>query len=229
MYVFAILYLAVNSWSVYLYAQSQNLIDSLTSELAKTELKSNKVRILNELAYELKSKNMEEAFNYAKSALDLAIEIGDQEGILAAYSNLGQVKNYSGDYDEALVDFFKGLQLSDSFQNDYYKARILNNIGNTYWKANERENAYHYYKESLSIRIEIGDSLGMAKAYGNLGNIANSVLKDLDSAEYYYKNALEIFTQLKDSTSISITYINLGNIEKTNGNKQEALRINRRL
>jgi len=224
MYVFVILYLCLCGWHVHLWAQSQILVDSLKSQLSKTELQSEKVKILNELAYELRSKNKEEAFEYAKRALELAVEIEDKDGVLAAYSNLGQVKTYSGDYDEALKDLFDGLHLSDSFNNDYFKAQILNNIGNTLWKAGKRENAYQYYKQSLNIRSDIGDSLGMAKAYGNLGNIANSVLKDLDSAEYYYNKALDLFTSLKDSTNISITYVNLGNIEKSNGDKQNALK-----
>lgn len=223
MYVFVTLYLALSMWSSNLFAQSQNLVDSLRNELTNTELQSEKVQILNELAYELRSKNKEEALDFAKRALDIALDIRDIDGILTAYSNLGLVKTYSGDYDEALVNLFKGLQLSDSFDNDYFKARILNNIGNTYWKAGKRENAYQYYKQSLDIRKNIGDSLGMAKAYGNLGNIANSVLRDLDSAQFYYQNALDLFIPLQDSTNISITFINLGNIEKANGNKQKAL------
>ncbi|SMG11019.1 Signal transduction histidine kinase [Marivirga sericea] len=208
-----------------LNAQPSSLVDSLKIELSKAEVKSDQVQILNELAETLKSSDVTDALEYARGALNLAIEIGDKDGILSAYSNLGLVKTYSGDYDSALIDFFKGLHLSDSFDNSFFKARILNNIGNTYWKASRLEDAYQYYKRSLEIRTLIEDSLGMAKSYGNLGNIANAVLHDLDSAEYYYQNALRLFLLLQDSVSISITYINLGNIEGSKGNDSLALRF----
>ncbi len=200
-------------------------VNELEIQLENTEVAVDRVDLLNELAYELRSKDFDKAIVYANEAYDISKNNNYNYGLVSALSNSGLIYQYKGEYDKSLQKFYEGLKKLDENPDLLLEARVLNNIGNLYWRTNDRKKAYDYYKRSYAIRKEAQDSLGMAKVLGNLGNSANSVLHDKDSARYYYNQALDLFLALNDSNGLSITYSNLGNIENNAGSREKAVEL----
>lgn len=87
-----------------------------------------------------------------------------------------------------------------------------------YFKG-EYESAKENYLKYLEIKKNIGDSLGIGKAYNNLGTISDKQGK-YDEAVEYYIGALKIYENLSDSVRMARTYNNLGMIsDKRNKNE----------
>jgi len=206
-------------------AAQNSTVEELQKELAETEVVADKVDLLNRLAFELRSRDTDKAIIYASEAYDISKNNNYNYGLVNALSNWGLVLQYKGEYDKSLEKFYEGLKILDENADLLLEAKLLNNIGNLYWRTDDRVKAYDYYKQSYAIRKQANDSLGMAKVLGNLGNSANAVLHNKDSARYYYNTALDLFQALNDSNGLSITYSNLGNIENKPGSRAKALEL----
>lgn len=204
---------------------AQNTVEESKKLTQVTSHSNNKIDSLNNLSYTLRRSNTDSALYYANEALTLSESNSYTEGKILALSNAGLAYQYKSAYDSSLKKLQKAIKILDLHPNKSLRARVVNNLGNLFWRLGDREQAYKYYKEALVLRTALQDSIGMAKALGNLGNAANAVLKDLDTAALYYNQALEIFEALKDTSGLSITYTNLGNIESANRNYDKAIRL----
>ncbi|XP_022805634.1 tetratricopeptide repeat protein 28-like, partial [Stylophora pistillata] len=69
--------------------------------------------------------------------------------------------------------------------------------------------------------MQIGDKGGEAAAYGNLGNVLQS-LDEYQKAKEYYEKALTIQMQIGDKGGEAATYGNLGNVLRSLGEYQKA-------
>ena len=72
------------------------------------------------------------------------------------------------------------------------------------------EKAIEYHERDLKISKELGDRAGEGKAYGNLGNVYDS-LGDFQKAIEYHKRHLKISKEVGDRAGEGDAYGNLGN------------------
>ena len=101
--------------------------------------------------------------------------------------------------------------LLESRKLNYKKgeADALNKIGNIHWITSNFNPAMERYLEALDIREEIGDSVGIAGCYNNLGIIA-SEFYDYDVAIEYTQKAYVINNKINNPSGIATNYNNLG-------------------
>ncbi|MEL6988938.1 MAG: tetratricopeptide repeat protein, partial [Bacteroidota bacterium] len=86
---------------------------------------------------------------------------------------------------------------------------ILNNMGVLYRKTEEYEKAVETYKESIALREEMQDSIGIANSLYNLG----ATYAKIDSASLAFEvlnQAKSIFTKLNDQQSLLDCDLSIG-------------------
>jgi two-component sensor histidine kinase len=93
----------------------------------------------------------------------------------AVYSLLGKLYYSQGDYELALNDELKALQIAEHNRDTTSRlCEILNNLGFIYYKLNDGENALKYFNKSLEIAKNERDSRTI---YMVASNVAESYLK----------------------------------------------------
>ena len=114
----------------------------------------------------------------AKEEADLSLKYYQSiqyKDLEAVYSLLGKLYYSQGDYELALHDELKALQIAESNKETSPQlCEILNNLGFIYYKLNDGENALKYFNKSLEIAKDKKDSRTI---YMVASNVAESYLK----------------------------------------------------
>jgi len=84
-------------------------------------------------------------------------------------------------------------------------------LGTVYHYLENYDQSIYYYKESLSIMLKIGYSLGVGKVYGSMGNTYLAI-KEYDRAISCYEKCFVISIKTNNQESIGSTLGNIGNI-----------------
>lgn len=128
---------------------------------------------------------------------------------LFTYYNISQVFNQREKQIDSLKVELKSADNKEKVEI-YWMLSKLNFLHDT-------DLGLNYAKKSLSIAKDVGDVLGIAKAYEVLG-VNYSVKAEFDSCEINLKKALELFTTLEELKKVGHVYIVLG-INQVNQNK----------
>jgi len=167
------------------------------------------------------------SLDYLNKALNIYTEIKINEYDLATvYSKLGSNYNLMTDYENALTNYFKSLDIRINFlgENNIDVASNYNNIALIYDDLKLYEKALDYLQKALNIGLQNleNDNIFFADIYENIG----VVYKDIDNYEAalkYIKNSLDIrlLKYGEKQFDVSNSYLNLGFIysDKTEYNK----------
>lgn len=165
-------------------------LSSITDEdLAKMPKDSIKMKLLSDLAWEIKARESEKALSYVNEALEIATSLNLTKGKADITHDKGMVYWYQGDYEQASKFFFEALALREELGDKLGLSRSYNNIGNVFFRQEDYNQALNYYKLGLEMRKELQDSVGLIYSYNNLADVA---LKkgNYDEALENYKIAL---------------------------------------
>ena len=91
--------------------------------------------------------------------------------LAAVTSNLAYVDNLKGNYVSALNLFNKALEILKKYPRAAYEGILLNNVGSIHLEMQDYDNALYYYQMSEKIQLKENNKLGLALAYGNIGNV----------------------------------------------------------
>ena len=197
----AIVFYMIDQYEEAIYYNNQSLIlyqkvDSSTNKIA------NCYNALGLIYSEIKQ--LDSANFYYNKALDLFDE--DNLDRALVYENLGALKEYSGQFDEALIYYLKAELLHEKHKDYSGLAWTLNHIGTIY-------NEMGWYAKA---RVELRQALEYSKEYGLINeqkDITNSIFQsylgegNVDSSTYYFSE----YKSLNDSI----------NTERLNKNIQE--------
>jgi tetratricopeptide (TPR) repeat protein len=151
--------------------------------------------------------------NYAKSlknhyaALKFREEIGEPNDIATSFINIGVVLYKMEKLDAALKNYSSALKIFKSAKNKKGEAYAYHNIGSVYYdlgileknalKRNMLFNtAIKDHNASLRIKETLGDKLGIAQSYNNLGNVYTKLADssaNVQERKNYYESALKNF------------------------------------
>ena len=107
------------------------------------------------------------------------------------YFSMGQILTQRGQYDEALANYLKALEINPNYSDAQY------NLGILYEKEDQTDKAIERYRRAIQI------DPGFVKAYNNLGVILLKQDKT-DEAIEYFRKALTI------DPNLASAHINLG-------------------
>ncbi len=135
----------------------------------------------------------------------------DPELKVDALSLRGEYLNNKDKFLEAIVVFKKSITLAEELGLSLHLGKDLENIGKSYYKLKDHDNAVASFKRSATIREEAGDSVGMGSSLNNAGFVYWMVT-EFDSAIIYFNKALEIRSKLPNTDHHATTLNNLGTI-----------------
>jgi tetratricopeptide (TPR) repeat protein len=139
----------------------------------------------------------------------------------ACYNNIGLVKQYQGDYNEAISNYQQSLNFQKEINNSKSVSNSYTNIGNIHFYQGNYETAIEYYTEALKTFEKIDYKKGIFACLTNIGSVNLYIgkstnkdisvnLKKIKQAIEYYEKALIISKSLEDKNSIADCLGNLG-------------------
>lgn len=229
-----LLLLSISASYITVYAQNQEIIDSLET-LLKTNLSDKeKVDVWNELAGQLATTDSNSVAEYTQKSIYLSQKINYPEGEARAYHSLGWIIMVKGYYKQANLFFEKEFEIANKGNDRMHKGRALLGLGVVSMDQGKFEESLEYLKKSSKEFKAINAQQQIANTYANIG-IVKSRQGKYDEARNYYFKALEIQldskvkNDKKNATAynnIGITYDSQGNYQKSIEYYLKALRLN---
>lgn len=160
-----------------------------------------------------------EALMYHRRALRIAqrYALRNKETVDLAkyYTNVGLSSYKLMDYDQALNNLLRALEIFKSLLSDNHPdiAQAYSSVSMVYDRMGMHEQALQYQWEALRIFEQAlpDDHPELARAYNNIGNTLRN-LKDYKKALAYQERALEIRKKIlaPDSQILAVSYNNIG-------------------
>ena len=135
---------------------------------------------------------------------------------------IGMLLQDFGNYDAALIQYQKSLEIKEKIGDIQGKAISLHQIGMIYEDKGEYDAALMQYQQSLEIEEKIGDIKGTAASWHQIGMIYENK-GDYDAALRQYQQSLEIFDKIGDSKNKAASLHNIGAIYQYKGDYDAAL------
>lgn len=197
-------------------------IQMLEARLAQAIDEQERIDVMNDLAYHLRSKDMNRAEILSDEALSLATRLCYSVGIAAAFRNKGVYAYNRGDYQEALNYLDESSNWFQKTQEIQSQASVLSNKGLVYWKLGEYSKAMESYMSALAINVQMNDMTHQCGTLINIGGLYQT-MGNLDKAREFYEQALELAKACNLYLEWGTVLSNIGTIYYYNNEKQKAL------
>ncbi|MCB2203838.1 tetratricopeptide repeat-containing sensor histidine kinase [bacterium] len=181
------------------------LSDTLSRKIQEVPLGKERVDVMNDLAWELRHNNPDEAFELALIAQRLADSLQYEEGLGWAYRNEGVVDYILGNYADAVTSNMKALRIFERLEDNNGIASCYLNIGVVHWQVDNHDDALRYFKDALKLNPAAQQR---ATANANIGLIYTE-RADYDQALEYSERALEIYRASNDKLGESTALNNI--------------------
>jgi tetratricopeptide (TPR) repeat protein len=193
-----------------LFAQ-KNIVDSLYQKLDNEKIDTNRVKLMCDIAWELRVNEPAKALNIASEALSLSKKIKFADGQTKCLGSMAIIFRLMGNFPLALEYNLKRLKLIEKSDDQKKYAEALTNTGIVYTYMEEFDKALEYFYKSDSV-IKIIGSLGTANFVLalNLGDVYDKLNMN-DSAFSYFTRSLGIARQIKNSNYEGMSMVGLGN------------------
>lgn len=158
-----------------------------------------------------------EAINYHRKGLQLAIQLKDTLETIQALNNIGTNFRRLGILDEASNFHYNALSLCERYSDKKsYSAKknrtiSLSGIGNVHLTLENLEIADSIFRVALETEKALDSDLGQAMNYANLGFIFET-RGMMDSALVYYRQSMGHNRAAKSIVGISLCYNHIGRL-----------------
>ena len=193
------------------YGQYESLLDSLMEILPMASQDTQRIDILNEIAWELTDDDPEKARQYLDSTFRFSQRIGYLKGQGNSLNYRGVLESKVGAIDSAIHYFQAAVPIRQELGYQRGVANLYNNIGNAYDELGQYEEALENYHRSLRIREELKDSLRIYRLYYNIGDLYER-MGNYPEAQDFILRYLENMEPLGHSDGVANAYNVLGNI-----------------
>ncbi|MBN8567016.1 MAG: sensor histidine kinase, partial [Flavobacteriales bacterium] len=125
--------------------------------------------------------------------------------------NKGNLFLWQGDNQNALLNYFEALRITEKNKFNYQSGLIYKNIGVVFSNQDKQKEALAYANKALQVFIDLKDDEQIAGAYINVGNCYFNQY-DADNALYHYKKAEKISEKSNNLENLSFVYNNIGSV-----------------
>ena len=141
--------------------------------------------------------------------LECLSEIGEDNEFATAMAHygLGNVFFELSQYSLSQAHFEKALEITRSIQAKTLTANILNNLGALENVNGNRLNAISLYSQSVPVYQSLGDNLGLARVYNNIG-ITWADERDWEKANEFYGKSLGVSDVMGVTPLKTLTFLN---------------------
>ncbi len=237
-----LLFSILNLIQLFCFAQKQGqaLIDSLNITLSNYKspcidpclADTEKVLLMNTIAYESVNSNPDTSIILSKNALALAEELEWQFGIALSHYNLGNSFRIKGDYSNSLkelkvsLDIFKIIELNYHNSETISKiiARNLRAFGMVYREVSNHSKSLDYYFQSLKLCKETKDSTNLLFTLNNMGLVYIDLRQYDKALNTYLLPGLQIAKKTNNQLGVALILGNIGWCYQLQGKISEALK-----
>lgn len=205
-FVFIVLFYLVNS-------SAQN-ITTLEQQLQANISITQKIDILDSIAYLIRNKDIQKCFSYIEEAYQLAKKYHYNLGIAREANMKGWYYHYKKDYlDSALFYYEESYRYYTQLKNEERLCKLSSEIGLVHHQKNNMEKAIEYQIKALTIaeksttvspRLQGTICYRIAHLYIEQDDIPKSII--------YLEKALSLYEKAKYKVGIGSVYIALGNL-----------------
>lgn len=183
--------------------------DSILGELNLTQENKARSLLLNQLAHEYRSIDIDSSFYFAKEGFKLANEINYSLGIAENSASIGDFYVVSDSLNEAKAYYIESIEYFQQLEMFFDAANILKIVGNIYLSQNNYSEALIYYQESQRLSEENDFQTILPHLYNNIALIYNALDEKEKSLEYFNK-AYEGFKAQSLKREMAFVLFNLG-------------------
>ncbi|MHA1191450.1 MAG: tetratricopeptide repeat protein [Promethearchaeota archaeon] len=134
----------------------------------------------------------EDALRCANKVLDHAKKLDDQDWVVTALNNIGQLYTKKGEYDVALQYYNDGKRTADHIKDLELVAECINEIGNLYYLKGMFDESMESWNEALKINKKMKDEEGIAINIAAIARVYSRRTKYKEALTHFNK-ALEIY------------------------------------
>lgn len=200
---------------------ASNRLDSLKRISSQLKSDSNKVMLLNQIAFLYNTISPYDGIRYASQALILAEDLKYKAGQARANSSLGANYFSLADYPKAYEYWLKALKLNEESRNKNGIANHLHNIGLVFLKQKEYDKAIDYFEQALKVSQEINNRKFATNSYTALGNVYLEKKEFSKSLEYHYKS-LAMDEETGNKKDIAADMLNIATAFNAQGDQLRA-------
>lgn len=153
--------------------------------------------------------------------LEKAIEKNDYKNIYKAQLALANIIYDKQEFEQAVIEFQKVLDVAGKAEESKFVVPILNEIGALHIRLGQFNQARDKFQEALEVNIERDDKESTAKSYHNLGQI-NYLLGKFAEANLHYADSIILHKKLKDHMAVGASYDGLAEMYARGGEYADA-------
>lgn len=172
-------------------------------ELLKTAKEdTNKVKLLNNIAWDTSYENLSVGLVYCNQSLALAEKLGFDNGAMSSWNIAGTIYDDMGEYDKAIDAHHKSLAYSEKNGKLNSQGTSWMNLGSVYKTLGQTQKSYECMLRAIPLYVETNYSKGLSACYNNLG----SVYLEMDSVEQAiatFNKGMEYAQQTKSPSFIA--------------------------
>jgi len=189
------------------------VIDSLKTELRKTNADDKKAAIYCDLTWYYSHVSIDSSLAYGKKAVSLTRKTGNNKLLAQVYSDLGAVYLTKGDANTSLKNYRKALQIRRVMKDSTGIASVWCNMGAVYERKSVPDSAMHKYIKALSYFEAIGDSAKIDFVKNNIA-LLHSNMHNYEKAEKLYFEVARYRKATGQNVQLAMVYVNLANLYK---------------
>lgn len=153
----------------------------------------------------------EVALDYYQRSADTYASIGDYAGQGAVYNEMGVFFKKRKELDRALEYLDRAFQLCEEARDTYCVSVSLDNRGTLFLEQEQYPLADSIFREVVSLRQLIKDSIGLSYVYNNLGASALEQ-GQVENSMYYVLLSTDIRRKMNDRQGVAININNMGEV-----------------
>jgi len=157
-----------------------------------------------------------------RQAHSIAEQIGYQNGVAIALSNVGLVHYSQGNYAQALEYYQKSVVINEALGDKAGVANTLLGIGLIHALQGNYAQALEHYQKNLALRETLGDKAGAARTLNNIGNVYKDQSRYAEAVEYFQKS-LATLEELGDKAGVAYVLNGIGLVQLQQSNYVRAL------
>jgi tetratricopeptide (TPR) repeat protein len=193
-----------------LFAQ-KNVADSINQLIKKAKNDTARVRVMCDIAYDLRVNDPERGLQIASEAVSLSKKVKYSDGQSKSLGTLAIIFRLLGNFPLALQYNLKRLELVEKTNSKSNLAGVMVNIGFVYVNQEEYKKALEYYQKADSVIKEVEDAYEVKFTIAlNTGDVYDK-LNINDSAFNYFNKSLNIARQIKNKNYEGMSMVGLGN------------------
>ncbi len=174
-----------------------------------------KVDAMNQLAFEIRNSDTQQAITLSKDAQKISLKINYPNGNATALTNEGFCYVQITNYELALEKLFEALRVFKELENERGIAQVHYNLALVYFRFSDFNSGLDHITKALSYYQKINEPAEIARCYFQMGFLYHS-LNDNTSAIEYMIQCLELNRALKNKAGEAAALMGLGQ-----GNLQE--------